>query len=63
MDCNPGVKHYYKSGKMDKILADSFYEGFVAGLQALEGTDIKVYSCSPTSRLNKHIPYKEFPNV
>ena len=40
---------------------DKYYENFVVGLNELKSKrpDIKVVSCSPISKLNETIPYKE----
>ena len=50
-----GQKYFYGEGGTDSPY-DLFYEHFKIGLNRLKGI-VNIYSCSPVSRLNKHIPY------
>ena len=44
-------------------LLSQFYDAWVRGLKVLEKTAFEVYSCSPISRLNDVIPYKNIDEV
>lgn len=50
-----GQKYYYGDGGDSPY--DVFYQHFVTGLKILKENNIHVYSCSPISKLNKHIEY------
>ena len=56
--------HLYdaKRPSWTKLLSE-FYESWKKALKILKETDIEVYSCSPTSRLNDVIPYKKIGDV
>ena len=58
--------HYhdrYKGRKIKKESFDRYYNNFVLALKKIKDeTDIKVYSCSSISRLNKIISYVSFNN-
>lgn len=58
---NTDSGHYhtrYGGGKMMDTTLNKFYDNFVVALDILkEKPEIKVYSCSPISKLNAHIPY------
>ena len=58
-----GGQHYHNRTSLIVKDLDNFYRAFVSGLEALKNTDIKVYYCSPTSRLNEHIEYIPFKKV
>ncbi|MHA1592740.1 MAG: hypothetical protein ACTSUP_09745 [Candidatus Heimdallarchaeaceae archaeon] len=61
-----GKRHFY-SKEMDinpGRCLKNFYKHFVRGLAILHTmSDVKVYSCSPISRLNKHIEYTPIEKV
>ncbi len=56
--------HYhdrYKGRKISQPDMDKYYANFVKALNIIKAdTDIQVYSCSSTSRLNSIIPYRPF---
>ncbi len=63
-DLNKGG-HYYNKNLIDKISLDRFYNNFILAFEMLkhQRPDIEIYSCSSTSRLNKHIPYIAFDSI
>lgn len=65
--CTTSVSHYHEEygeskEKFDKKL-EGYFQSFKQGLEELKKSDIKVYSCSPISRLNQIIPYKDWKEV
>jgi hypothetical protein len=63
MDMDASGKHYsqYGGGRIAEKTMDKFYFNFVLALGLVhKETDIKVFSCSPISRLNNIIPYMSF---
>lgn len=69
-DLNKGVsrQHYHNrygsKPTIDDASMGKFYRVFVDALRVVkEKTDIKVFSCSPTSRLNDVIPYSPFEEI
>jgi len=60
--------HYHDRYKgkptISKEAFDKFYSNFVLALEIIkEKTNIEVISCSPISRLNKHIPYQSLEEI
>lgn len=55
-------RHYDKSQRWQSTL-DEFFGFFKRGLIALEGSDVKVFSCSSISRLNGIIPFLDIDKV
>ena len=61
-DLNPNEGYYhdkYGGNVTNKNTADKFFNNFVLAFKIMKETrsNIKVFSCSSTSRLNKHIPH------
>jgi hypothetical protein len=52
-----GKKYFYGSGIGNLSPYKVFYTHYMTGLKILKKAGIKVFSCSPVSTLNEHIPY------
>jgi len=60
---NNGDHYHTRYGLIQKEV-DWWYKCFIRGLIIIkEKSDIKVYSCSPISKLNKTIPFVNFKDV
>lgn len=57
-----GKKYFYDDGVMGDSPYDLFYRHFVTALRRLKGR-VNVYSCSPVSRLNEHLPYVPYEKL
>jgi hypothetical protein len=57
-----GDKYFYGKGGNPSPY-ELFYQHYVTGLTILNGTDISVFSCSPISKLNQHIPFVDLNSL